>query len=280
MVCSRLVAAAIAVAASALAPAARGTESGKPGPDRPEPTAAAAKDPINVFFRADALAALGTQRFAAFYGIESGKNFGEKPQPFGIQHRLRVAYGLTEWLKLSIEQSAKHKLDTKELRIGVLAPQARVSLRGLLAETTKHWPLDVSAYFGPRIRIQGRRDPSVIFGFGSNTYGGKLHFTVNEGIEITVPGPDESADSQFGPRYDIGIGYELGYGFLVAAEAWGHASWSRGGYVEQEHHTGPSLSFSYDVARIGIGGGAGFREQPGQSYRQDLRAMLRLGLEI
>ncbi len=275
----RLGAASVAVA---LALAAAAADASEPDRGSPEVSAGRASRPSSqiVFFRADALAALGAQRFAAYYGIESGKNFGDKPEPFGIRHRLRAAYGLTEWLKLSVEQTTKHKLDTKELRIGVLAPQLRLSLRGMLGEAANRWPLDVSTYFGPRIRIMGRRDPSVVFGLGSNTFGRRLHFTVNEGLEITVPDPDERTGTNFGPRYDIGVGYELGYGFLVAAEAWGHAVWSRGGYVEQEHHAGPSVSFSYDVARIGLGGGAGFREQPGTSYRRDLRGMLRLGLEI
>ena len=235
--------------------------------------------PRMIFSRADDLASLPAQSFSANYAIESGKNFGENVDPVGILHRLQASYGVTDWLKLSVELNGKHRLDTEEFKVGVLAPQLRLTLGGILPDVSRAWPLDVSAYFGPRIRIQGRRDPALVFGFGTNTPDGPLHFTVNTGVEITVPRPGGDTEQSFGPRYDLGVGYEVGYGFIVSAEAWGHAAWSRGGYEEQEHHAGPSLHYGYDIARFGLGVAGGWRGQP-QGERSDVRGMFTVGLEI
>lgn len=231
-----------------------------------------------VFARADDLAALPAQTFATNYAVESGKNFGAGAEPAGIQHRLQASYGVTDWLKLSVDLHAKHRLDTKELKVGVFAPELRLTLGGML-DAVDRWPLDVSAYVGPRIRIMGRRDPAVVLGFGTNTPRGPLHFTVNTGVEITVPDPDEGTDRSFGPRYDLGVGHELGSGFVATVEVWGHAAWSRGGYVEQEHHAGPALLFVYDIARFGLGGAGGWRGQP-RGEQAEVRGMLTAGLEI
>ena len=239
----------------------------------------ASAEPQVVFSRADDLAALQARYFSAGYAIESGKNFGQGAEPFGIKHRVQLAYGVTDWLKLSLEQNMKHKLDTQELRVGVIAPQARLTLAGMFPDTVGQWPLDLSAYGGPRVRIMGRRAPSAVFGFGANTPRGPFHFTVNEAAEITVADPEEGVDANFGPRYDLGVGYELGYGFVAMAEVWGHAAWSAGGYIEQEHHAGPGLLYVYDIARFGLGGGAGWRDQRGVE-RTDLSGRFTLGLEI
>ena len=103
----------------------------------------------------------------------------------------------------------------------------------------------------------------MVFGLGSNTPKGPFHFTVNEALEVSRANPDKGVESQMGPRYDLGVGYELGAGFVPIAEVWGHAAWSRGGYVEQEHHVGPSLLYGYGPARVSVGGAAGWQEQAG-----------------
>lgn len=249
------------------------------GPDEVEDEEAAPPEPEMVFPRADDLAALRGQSFWGQYGIESGKNWGDFPQPFGIRHRIRLAYGVTDWLKLSVQQSAKNKLDTNEFRVGAFAPQLRLSLAGMIPGALDSWPLDVSTYAGPRVRIMGRRDPSVVWGLGTNTPEGPLHFTLNEGLEVTIPNEEEGTQTNFGPRYDAGVGYEVGWGFLVGAEVWGHVAWTRGGFEEQEHHAGPTFLYAYDFARFGLSLAAGFREQVRES-RQDMRGMFTLGLEI
>ncbi len=235
--------------------------------------------PQTVFYRADDFAALGAQSFAADYAIESGRHYGDSQKPFGVLHRVQAAYGATRWLKLSAEQNMKSGGEQGGLRVGVFAPQLRLTLLGMLPPSAGPWPLDVSAFFGPRYRIQGRREPSVVFGLGSNTPKGPFHFTINEALEVTRSNPDKGIESQMGPRYDLGVGYEVGAGFVPILEVWGHAAWSRGGYVEQEHHAGPSLLYTYGPARVSLGGGAGWQEQAGTKL-WDLRAMLTTGLEI
>jgi hypothetical protein len=247
------------------------------GPPSAEPKAG--HGPQTVFYRADDLAALHAMTFAASYGVESGEHLTETTKAYGIKHKLQAAFGATEWLKLSVEQNMKRNGNTGELRVGVFAPQLRLTLRGMLPSAVGRWPLDVSAFFGPRIRIQGRREPSVVAGFGSNTPRGPFHFTVNQGLEVTRANPEKGLQSEFGPRYDLGVGYELGLGFVAEAEVWGHMAWSRGGYAEQEHHAGPSLLLVYRPVRFALGGATGWRDERGTKL-WDVSGMLTAGLEI
>lgn len=250
--------------------------------ERPEAAAQEApghQGPRTVFHRADDFAALDAWGLTGSYAIESGEHITDTPKKFGIRHRLQAAFGVTRWLKLSAEQNMKHAANNEQLRVGVFAPQVRLTLLGMLPESTEQWPLDVSAYFGPRIRIQGRREPSVVFGFGTNTPRGPLHFTLNQAIEVTRANPAKGIESAVGPRYDLGAGYEVGAGFVALAEIWGHAAWSRGGYMEQEHHAGPSILYAVGPARFSVGGAAGWQNE-GDITLWDVRGMLTTGLEI
>ena len=253
----------------------RGAESGRQDGD----AARGKSGPQTVFYRADDFAALHAMSLAASYAVESGDYLSETQKLFGIRHRVQAAFGVTRWLKLSAEQNMKNNGQTGELRVGVFAPQLRVTLLGMLPEPTEPWPLDVSAYAGPRLRVQGRREPSMVLGLGTNTPKGRFHLTVNQALELTRANPEKGVPSQMGPRYDLGVGYELGAGFVVIAEVWGHAAWSRGGYVEQEHHAGPSLVFNFGPARVSAGGATGWQDQAGTTI-WDVRGMLTTGLEI
>jgi len=286
LVAVALTAAPTAGAVSAPPPAALGPENPPLEGDRgvaeaSEPTSAPAAEhgPETVFYRADDLAALHPGTFTASYGVESGEHLTETTKAYGIKHKLQAAFGATRWLKLSVEQNMKRNGNTGELRVGVLAPQVRLTLRGMLPDSAGRWPLDVSAFFGPRIRIQGRREPSVVAGFGSNTPRGPFHFTVNQGLEVTGANPEKGLQSELGPRYDLGVGYELGLGFVAEAEVWGHVAWSRGGYAEQEHHAGPSMLFVYRPVRFALGGATGWRDERGTKL-WDVSGMLTAGLEI
>lgn len=235
----------------------------------------------SVFLRADDLATLGGQSVEANYALESGRSFGDPNEAeFGFRHRLQVAYGITDWLQASVEQSIKHFLDSDEVKVGVFAPEVRLTLGALLPDSVGAWPVDVSAYFAPRIRVTGRRNPSLVFGFGTNSKGTGLQLTANVGVEVTVPEPGGTAPVNVGPRYDFGIGYSVGGGFVIAAEAWGHAAWISSGFLEQEHHVGPSVLFLVGPVRTGFNLAVGLRERAGQSIFSDLAGMFTLGFRL
>ncbi len=231
-----------------------------------------------VFLRVDDLGTLGKQSFAADYAFEWGLNFGAQNDDFGLRHRLHAGYAVTDWFKLAFEQSLKQRTDTGDLKVGVFSPVVRFSLGSLLPSSVGKWPVDLSTYIGPRIRVTGRRDHSFVLGVGTNTRHSPLHLTANVGLEITLA--DEASQVNVGPRYNAGIGYEVGAGFLVSAEAWGHAAWWDQGFFEQEHHLGPSLVYFMGLMRFGICAAAGLRDRAAQSLSGDLSGMATFGLKL
>ncbi|MBI5487953.1 MAG: hypothetical protein HY905_11525 [Deltaproteobacteria bacterium] len=236
----------------------------------------------SVFLRTDDLGTLSGGDLEANYSLESGRNFADPNEAeFGLRHRLHVAYGITDWLGVSVEQSLKHLLEDDALRVGVFVPEVRLSLGPLLPDSIGAWPVDLGVFFAPRIRVEARRDPSLHFGLGTNRRAaGGLQFTANLGLEITVPAADGSAPTNYGPRYDAGIGWALGGGIVLSAEVWGHAAWIDSWFLEQEHHLGPSVVFLIGPVRAGFNVAAGLRQRAAQSMYADFSGMLSVGFRL
>ena len=235
-----------------------------------------------VFLRVDDLGSLRGGDVEGSYALESGVNFGDpNAASFGLRHRFQVAYAFTDWIAASVEQSIKHLLDTDEVKIGVLVPEVRLNFGGLFTDSVGAWPMDLSVFFAPRIRIEGRRDPSLNFGVGTTSRDlGDWRLTANLGMEITVPAEDGSSPTNFGPRYDAAVGYLVGGGFVTSLEVWGHAAFSSRGFLEQEHHFGPSVALLIGPVRAGFNIAVGLRERNRQDLFTDYSGMLSVGFRL
>lgn len=253
----------------------------------PEP--ASAQGQAMVFARVDDLSSLRAQRFYGSYAFETGRRFlaDDTTQATNLKHRFSLAWGVSSAVQLSVMQVIKHHLG-EEVRPGVLRPQVRLGLGTLLPDSVGAWPQDLSLYFAPRVRFNGRRDSSLVLGIGTRTQPVRKAsgpatprrwvLTANTGLEVSVP---ESADEgEVGLRYDLGAGYSVLPELLVGFETWGHATWSKSAFSEQEHAFGPTLSGFLGPARLGINGSVRLREFPGQSVRVDVRGTFVAAMQL
>lgn len=231
-----------------------------------------------VFLRVDDLATLERHSLATSYAVESGHNFGGTGQEIGIQNRLQVGYAVTGWLKLSAEQNIKYRTSTDDVKLGVFVPQVRFMLGELMSGSS---PVDLSTFLESRMRITARRDSSAVVGFGASTKARKPHMAANVGFEVTVPQKAHGGPMNYGFRYDLGLGFDqMGGRFILSAEVSGHSAWAETGFVEQEHHAGPSVLVFMGPVRTGLSAGVALQDRAVTGQAFEVKGMLTVGLKL
>jgi hypothetical protein len=201
-----------------------------------------------------------------------GGGLGGQRDYLGVNHRLQAAYGVTDLLTASVTQTLK-QTDIQDLSMGVLVGELRLNLNAIPGSLLKRLPLDMSAYFASRARIDARRQSSVVMGLGVFKRLNRLALFADVGFETTI----ESGEQENGLRYQVGCNYQLLDTLGLSAEAWGAMVWPNYSVFQQDHHAGPSLKLKLTNFWLGINAGVGMKERPRKIFI-DFSGMLQLGM--
>lgn len=201
-------------------------------------------------------------------GGGGGGGLGGKKDYEGVNHRLHLHVGFSDWASVGLEQTLKHP-EIGDIQVGVIYPELVLNL-----SKAESIPFRLTFFTGPRIRISARRGTSMVMGFGIDKMAGRFDLGLKLGYERSAE-PDEPVEN--GMRYNLGVAAELASWASVAVEAWGALVWPEESVFQQDHHGGPSVMFRYKRAWLAINGNIGMKERPNKFFL-DYGVMFQLGI--
>lgn len=207
-------------------------------------------------------------------GGGGGGGLGGQRDYQGVTHRLQAAVGLSDLVTAGLSQTFR-QTEVEDFSLGVLVPEVRLNLNAISGSPLYGLPVDVSAYFASRLRINARRQTSMVMGIGLAGDLGPLLGYLDLGFETTV----ESGEQENGLRYQAGLSYRPIDSLRVAFEAWGAMVWPNYTVYQQDHHAGPSAKLQLGPVWLGISGGVGMKERPNKIF-VDLSGMFHTGLKF
>ena len=208
-------------------------------------------------------------------GSGGGGGDGEGQKSYdGATHRLYAYYGLTNYLDFGAEQSLKQS-SSNVWTYGVLMPRLTLKLNSLAPDAFSGMPVVFSTFLGSQVRVNARRNSSLIAGIGLDKAMGRLSLMGSVAFEATM----DAVGHENGLRYEAGAAWRFWGPFSANVESWGTAVWPVDGVFQQTVHAGPSLKLRLERVWVSANASYGFKEQPNK-YFTDMTYLLQLGLGI